>query len=101
MRLRGLWATATVTCDRIICPVTQVALMGDAFSKDGSLMAYALSSGGSDWRRVVIQVLLIDLGPTGPMSACFADSCFAPLFRCFKPSNEPTVRLKLLKSCNK
>lgn len=26
--------------------------MGDAFSKDGSLMAYSLSSGGSDWRRV-------------------------------------------------
>ena len=26
--------------------------MGNAFSKDGSLMAYALSSGGSDWRKV-------------------------------------------------
>jgi prolyl oligopeptidase PreP (S9A serine peptidase family) len=32
--------------------VTQVALMGNTYSKDGSLMAYALSSGGSDWRRV-------------------------------------------------
>jgi prolyl oligopeptidase len=31
----------------------QVALMGQSFSKDGSVMAYSLSSGGSDWREVL------------------------------------------------
>lgn len=29
-----------------------VALMGSAFSEDGTLLAYSLSSGGSDWRTV-------------------------------------------------
>lgn len=30
------------------------SLAGIAFSKDGSLMAYQLSEGGSDWRKVVV-----------------------------------------------
>lgn len=29
-----------------------VALMGQSFSEGGGLLAYALSSGGSDWRQV-------------------------------------------------
>ncbi len=36
----------------------QVALSRTAFSKDGKLMAYTLSSGGSDW--VHINVLTVD-----------------------------------------
>jgi hypothetical protein len=36
----------------------QVALSGTAFSKDGQLMAYKLSSGGSDW--AYIKVLTVD-----------------------------------------
>ena len=40
----------------------QIALMGQSFSKDGSVLAYSLSSGGSDWREV--RFLSID-GATG------------------------------------
>ena len=36
----------------------QVALSRTAFSKDGKLMAYTLSSGGSDW--VTIHLLSVD-----------------------------------------
>lgn len=47
-------------CDAILHIVedAQVALGQTRFSKDGKLMAYTLSSGGSDW--VYIKVLTID-----------------------------------------
>lgn len=32
--------------------VLQVALMGQSFSEGGGVLAYSLSSGGSDWREV-------------------------------------------------
>ena len=40
------------------CAVLQVALGGIKYSEDGSLLAYQLSSGGSDWRTM--HVLRID-----------------------------------------
>src|SRR5690606_34175757 len=30
------------------------SLAGVSFSKDGSLMAYQISEGGSDWRKVIV-----------------------------------------------
>ncbi len=35
-----------------LCFMVQIALMSRTFSNDGSLMAYSLSSGGSDWRTI-------------------------------------------------
>lgn len=35
-----------------------VALMGQSFSEGGSVLAYSLSSGGSDWRQV--RFLVVD-----------------------------------------
>lgn len=42
-----------------------VALMGQSFSEDGRLVAYALSSGGSDWRSV--HVMEVDPATGGVM----------------------------------
>ncbi len=36
--------------------------MGQSFSEDGRLMAYALSSGGSDWRTVKLMEVDSDSG---------------------------------------
>ena len=41
-----------------------VALMGWTFSEDGNLMAYSLSSGGSDWRTVKLMQVDQDTGLT-------------------------------------
>ena len=49
-------ASAFPNC--VFCNNGQVALGQTKFSKDGKLMAYTLSSGGSDW--VYIKVLTID-----------------------------------------
>ena len=54
--ISGSLQTLHVSCSAV--PRLQVALGQTKFSKDGKLMAYTLSSGGSDW--VNIKVLTID-----------------------------------------
>ena len=44
--------------------IWQVALGGQAFSKDGGVLAYSLSSGGSDWREVKFLSIDSDSGAT-------------------------------------
>ena len=48
--------------------VWQVALMGQAFSKDGGVLAYSLSSGGSDWREVKFLSIDSESGGTADLA---------------------------------
>ena len=50
--VKPLWYSTSPWRGKRIGYVAQIALMGQSFSEGGSLLAYSLSSGGSDWREV-------------------------------------------------